>query len=820
MKIHMRGPKGMREVAVHEPVEIGPEIAERMGLEIAPGAASVGSFVMTRGAQRAWEAINGQLNETHGALLWIGGASGTGKTHFLNYVVALNRNAGSLSPEPARNPTLAIEIAGRARAADIDSLMLQLLARELAGDQHKASPLWRQMRGAEAIPMALEQARRQGVRTVTVVIDFSAADARPAAASLRALAEAASTLKHPKLTVIAAGRGDAPEQARAFKVAPETDEVIAVAIGRARRLDETAQRIVEDAYRGTDSGEYDLRAIYPFHPAALAALGAASGPAAGVAPLARLAREALVAWHESKSRTRLIYPADLMESDPVRIGVEARLGENGRAALKLGFAATGAVDQRERAAARQMVDTLMLHELGAGAQPLDLGELLARMPPVADSARGGSQELAEVVAELAAQSDGVIEFNPGSRSVRFNPRAAGAPEVAAFNAALPLVRRFDSTLTPAGELAELRGRLKRLGDAMASALEGADHNREMLGAAMREAGAGLSADQQKIFAGFIAIAEAGPQQLIECAVKGEKRESAISAIGAYEALALVAAAVPRLRSMREYLAETGLLAAFDDDPARDRHLVALETECQLLMVAVNPATLSSVSRNLDSLEARFQKFKWTYVQHYRSAHEAWRLEMERLTGTAEDACRHVDALRRLNSIAALGAPEGIELEAQIAALERRVVRCDLEGPLSPEITPCCPRCGLVIGTPSPRAELEDLLARAKRALQAKLAILSQSAIGRLIENHDHNRRLEGFLKITQAAQTEALIRILDDKLTRYLARLLDENVAAARDAKALGRGMVHTFRRPRFKRQGGTRGERALKAPPADDSER
>jgi hypothetical protein len=256
----------MREVAVHEPIEIGSEIAERMALESAPGAASVASFVMTRGAQRAWEAINGQLTETHGALLWIGGASGTGKTHFLNYIAALNRNAGSLSPEPARNLTLAIELAGRARAADIDSLVLQLLARELAGDQHKASPLWRQMRGVEAIPMALEQARRQGVRTVTVVIDFSAADARPAAASLRALAEAASTLKHPKLTVIAAGRGDAPEQAQAFKVAPETDEAIAVAIGRARRLDETAQRIVEDAYRGTDSGEYDLRAIYPFPP--------------------------------------------------------------------------------------------------------------------------------------------------------------------------------------------------------------------------------------------------------------------------------------------------------------------------------------------------------------------------------------------------------------------------------------------------------------------------------------------------------------------------------------------------------------------------
>jgi len=33
------------------------------------------------------------------------------------------------------------------------------------------------------------------------------------------------------------------------------------------------------------------------------------------------------------------------------------------------------------------------------------------------------------------------------------------------------------------------------------------------------------------------------------------------------------------------------------------------------------------------------------------------------------------------------------------------------------------------------------------------------------------------LKITQAAQTDALIRLLDDKLAGYLARLLDESLA-------------------------------------------
>jgi hypothetical protein len=181
---------------------------------------------------------------------------------------------------------------------------------------------------------------------------------------------------------------------------------------------------------------------------------------------------------------------------------------------------------------------------------------------------------------------------------------------------------------------------------------------------------------------------------------------------------------------------------------------------------------------LDALESRFQRFKWTYVPHYRAAHEQWRQEMERAARLAGDCTQHLAALRRLNSITTLGPPEGSDLAAQFAALGRRVVPCTLEGPLAPEVTPCCPRCNYVIETPSPLEALSDLFARIRRSLETKLAVLSQNAIARLIEQHDHARQLEGFLRIIQASQTDALIRVLDDKLTRYLARLLDENVAS------------------------------------------
>jgi hypothetical protein len=318
---------------------------------------------------------------------------------------------------------------------------------------------------------------------------------------------------------------------------------------------------------------------------------------------------------------------------------------------------------------------------------------------------------------------------------------------------------------------------------------------------MQDAGRRLTDDQAKTIAEFITLAEAGPQALVQRGADEDRRKIAIQTVAAYESLAALAAAVPRLRSMREYLQATGLQLRYEDDPTRDRQLAALETECQVVGALIDPAALAGASRNLDALEASFQKFKWTYVQFYRSAHEQWRIEMGRLGPIAEDARRYTDALRRLNSIVALGPPEGEDLAEQMAAMDKRLVRCDLDAPLAPEVTPRCPQCSFVLGTLSPREDLKDFFERARRALRSKLVALSLSTIARIIEQHDHNHRLEGFLKITLAAQTDALTRVLDDKLTRYLAQLLEENLAAP--AREAGTGaLVQTLHDTRFKRQG------------------
>jgi hypothetical protein len=197
----------------------------------------------------------------------------------------------------------------------------------------------------------------------------------------------------------------------------------------------------------------------------------------------------------------------------------------------------------------------------------------------------------------------------------------------------------------------------------------------------------------------------------------------------------------------------------------------------LLKAAVAPAALISGARNLDALEARFHQFKWSYGQLYREAHTAWCREVKQLAGLADDARLHLEALRRLNGITALGEPVGQDLSSRIDAAVGRIRDCDPAVPMVLEVRPRCPQCDFVIGAISPKVGLRELLEQTRRGLNVKLSRLSQRTIARLIEENDHNGKLEGFLKITQAAQTDALVRVLDDKLAAYLTELLNEKFA-------------------------------------------
>ncbi len=798
--------KGAPQPTGHNIVELGPPVADKIALEPKPGVSIVEFYFLTDAAHRAWQTINATLASGRGALFWISGSPGVGKTHFLNYVLALE---GRTATTAGRRAIVRLDLQSRVSADEVGRRLFDALANAI-GAEGRTTALWRRMRGAEALDVALGQARRVGIRSATVALDLGDATTTVPGDYFAELARAAAASSQVCFNVFVAARAPAPAGAQALDVGPAgADERMLAALARAHRVvDESA---AASLYRNVDSAGFERSAIFPFHTLALKTLHAVAGASAGIAALARLVREILAA-HRDKTAdgySRPVLATDLIQIAAFARQVDERLGEAGRAALKIARAAANAME--DRSLARQIVDALMIEQLGGVAQALSPRELRTRLPETGHDPRRGATAtaagLSGLLSSLAERSGGVIVLD--ARGAHFNPRAAGTPEVAAFNAALPLIRRFDSTLTAAADLPELQTRLKRLGEAMTNVLEGAHRVTSILEAAAHETHGELASEHRRTLDAFFELTGNGVDALVELGADPAGREQAARAVAAYEGLAVAAAAVPRMRAMREYLRAAGLkpdLAA--DERAVDKAVAALEVECQLLLAALEAGVMLGASRNFDTLEARFQKFKWTYIQLYRAAHERWRRESERASAALDEARENFAALARLNSISALGAPVGAELGARIEDLGRGVARCAEDGPPGLEITPRCPQCAYLLGTPPPTLTLDDLLDRLKRALKEKFSALSHGAIARLIRQHDSGHRLDGFLKITQAAHTEALVRVLDDNLAGYLARLLDEV------AEELP-GIVKPFARPgRSKLRAGIRTDQRSPKPP------
>jgi len=356
---------------------------------------------------------------------------------------------------------------------------------------------------------------------------------------------------------------------------------------------------------------------------------------------------------------------------------------------------------------------------------------------------------------------------------------------------------------------------------MARAVEAAHRVGAALEGAYREFRTELSPEHRQTIDDFIALAEAGPGALIELAADERSRAHTERAIAAYEALAAAAGAAPRMRSMREYLRATALMPgtaghiagdtadARGDGSAADKAIAAAQVECQLVLVAMESAVPRWDARGYDALEIRFQKFKWSYIQLYQAAHERWRRESERFVIELGEAREHFAALRRLNSIAALGAPAGDALGMRLEELRYGLAPCAIAAPIALVLEPRCPRCGFVLGAAMPSAALDEVFEQIRGALRATLEALSHDAIARLIRQHDSGHRLDGFLKITQAAQTDALVRVLDDNLARYLGHLLDEVKEAAQKEAP---GVIQPFSSAR--RGAGKRSERTIKPRP------
>src|SRR5260370_33556792 len=221
--------------------ELEPPAPERLELQRSPRVSTVASYVFTRAAERSWQLLNQHLEGPQGGVFWIAGPAGCGKTHFLDYVIALQRQAGALDAQNARRVVCGLELTGRITGPEGELFLLSVLAEQIGGDQ-RASDLFRQMRGAAALNVALETARRTNIRAMTVAIDFGTSHCEAIGDFFAMLAQVAASFCQVKFTVIAANRAAAPDATRPLLVAPhDPNEETTSAVRRARRVTAEAE---------------------------------------------------------------------------------------------------------------------------------------------------------------------------------------------------------------------------------------------------------------------------------------------------------------------------------------------------------------------------------------------------------------------------------------------------------------------------------------------------------------------------------------------------------------------------------------------------
>ncbi|MGC2445023.1 hypothetical protein, partial [Candidatus Binatus sp.] len=376
--------------------EIEPPAVERLELQTSPRVSTVASYVFTRAAERSWEVLNQHLAEPHGGVFWIRGPAGCGKTHFLDYVIALQRRAGALDAQNARRLVCGLELAGRITGAEVEMFLLSVLAEQIGGDR-RSGDLFRQMRGAAALNVALETASRTGIRAVTVAIDFATSDCEASADFFAMLAQVAAGFRQVKFTVIAASRAMAPDATRPLLVAPhDPNEETTIAVRRARRLLEDAELDATRAYAGIDTAGLAPDAIFPFHPTALKALrtianrpspDGARADRAAIVSLSRLAREVLASSSgDGEMRACLLYPPDLTINAEISKLLAHLLPEAGRAAWKIARDSIAGLDPYEKDLAREIVDSLMVENVCGATAALPIEELKSLLPIVVRSA--------------------------------------------------------------------------------------------------------------------------------------------------------------------------------------------------------------------------------------------------------------------------------------------------------------------------------------------------------------------------------------------------------------------------------------------------
>jgi hypothetical protein len=285
------------------PYTLEPPVADRMALETAPRERTVDCYIVTRAAQRTLSLLSERLETGVGEFFWLGDPAGAGKTHFLNYFLALRQRLAVPACENGRELVLAFDYPDGAGMAQLENDILAAIARELGEAQRRGVPLWRRIGAQAAFEVAMGEGRRAGVRAFTIAIDFGLNETPTFAADLVRIARAS---KRPSLFVVAAGRDNPPCDAAVAEVGPsDLSERLAIALGRACRLGPHWTAMTH-LYQPIQIEPLSPEEIFPFHPETLRAMAVLAEPAGTIAVLARMARGVLSIY---RGKASLYIPA-------------------------------------------------------------------------------------------------------------------------------------------------------------------------------------------------------------------------------------------------------------------------------------------------------------------------------------------------------------------------------------------------------------------------------------------------------------------------------------------------------------------------------
>jgi hypothetical protein len=187
------------------------------------------------------------------------------------------------------------------------------------------------------------------------------------------------------------------------------------------------------------------------------------------------------------------------------------------------------------------------------------------------------------------------------------------------------------------------------------------------------------------------------------------------------------------------------------------------------------AVLVAEGHRWSAVRAAFDRFRGGYRKAYLEYHRQYWREALRLHAQLMDFAPRTYALRRLNTLTELGPSMGEEAIVRYEELPGSIGACTLalrqELELSQEAR--CPACGIALGQEPPWQEAEEVQHLLDKALGQQLQRLSSKAVRRVLVQSGE-ARIQEFLQVVQASQTQSLAQVLDDELLGFLRRFLVE----------------------------------------------